>query len=381
MSHRLLFHYPVLHTGGAERSILRLTAALAERGCEVHLVLTASGGSLEPEVHPLVKLHHLRSVRMLQVPGSRGGQVLAAPVRALAWLASRLQEAVRRRRFRGVKFDAAFAGLAGLSPDFICNAVDARRRFVFVRNDPAVDSTGKWRRRIRAYHRRIDGYICVSEFVRNAMAKCFPEVSEKLTTIYNLIDAQAMVRQADGRSDPFPQDGALVRVLTVCRLNERAKALVRMVEVHRRLLDEGARHAWHVLGDGPDRGIVERAIAAHGVGDTFRLHGSVSNPFPYYKHADICAVLSRYEGLCGVVNEARVMKRPVIATHFSGVEEQIEQGINGIIVEQNLDSICGGLRQLIEDPSLRERIACGGYPDVLMDDKAKLDKLFRIALT
>lgn len=151
-----------------------------------------------------------------------------------------------------------------------------------------------------------------------------------------------------------------------------------MVEAHRRLLDGGLAHEWHVLGDGPDRRLLETAIAANGVKDSFILHGSVANPFPWYKHADICAVLSRYEGLCGVVNEARVLERPVIATRFSGIEEQIEDGVNGLIVEQDVDAICAGLSRLMQDPSLRERLAKGGYPDVLLDDDAKIDALINL---
>ena len=148
-----------------------------------------------------------------------------------------------------------------------------------------------------------------------------------------------------------------------------------MVEVHRRLLDAGFSHDWHVLGDGPDRGLLERAIDEQGVRESFKLHGAVGNPFPYYKHTDICAVLSRYEGLCGVVNEARVLERPVIATRFAGIEEQIEDGVNGLIVEQDVDAICEGLLQMLQDSGLREQLARGGYPRVLLDDDAKVDLL------
>ncbi|HMT39271.1 MAG TPA: hypothetical protein PKD02_11345, partial [Thermomonas sp.] len=57
---KILLHYPVLNTGGAEHSTLRLMSALVERGCEVHLVLTVGGGSLEPRIDPRVAVHHLR---------------------------------------------------------------------------------------------------------------------------------------------------------------------------------------------------------------------------------------------------------------------------------------------------------------------------------
>lgn len=372
---RILFHYPVLNWGGAEKSLLRLMAALADRGCEVHLALTSAGGPLEPEIDSRIHVHHLRGQRICALTRFFSGNQLALPALALCWAVGKLQEAYRRRRYRHIEFDAALAGITGVSPEFICRTVNARRRFVFVRNDPAVDHRGRWKAPIAVYHRSIDAYICVSEFVRRAMADHYPFIAEKTITIYNLLDPQGMLAQAGMGGDPFDDTGSAPRVLSVCRLQEHPKALVRMVEAHRCLLDMGAEHVWHVLGDGPDRPLLEEAIRAHGVSKTFFLHGSVANPFPYYKHADICAVLSRYEGLCGVVNEARVLERPVVATRFSGIDEQIEDRVNGLVVEQSVKAICDGLRELILDPDLRQRLARGGLPAALLDDSEKVERL------
>lgn len=379
---RLLFHYSILNRGGAEKSLLRLMRGLEDRGCEIHLVLTSPGGALESDLGPRIHVHHLRKISALGAK-SKGwlAHPLALPVRAARWLVARMQEIPGRRRLSDMSFDAAFVGSAGLSPEFICNVVKARRRFVFVRNDPqSADHGGRWTANIRRFHARIDAYVCVSKYVRDALAARFPEIADKAVCIYNLLDAQTMRDKAAGQPNPFHGDEGVVRVLTVCRLQEVSKGLLRMVEVHRRLLDAGLHHVWHVLGDGPDRALLERAIVKHDVSATFRLHGAVENPFPYYKHADFCAVLSRYEGLCGVVNEARVMERPVIATRFSGIGEQLESGVNGLIVEQDEDAICEGMAVLIRDAALRERLARGGYPPDLLDDRAKLDSIERLIL-
>lgn len=376
---RLLFHYPVLNRGGAEKSMLRLMAGLVRAGCDVHLVLTRAGGSLEREIDRRITVHYLRDAwTAFPLLERRRYRALAFPVRVGAWLFGRLQEAWRRRRFRGLVFDAAATGLGGLSPAFICDHVNARRRFAFIRNDPVADRSGRWAANILQYGDCMDGYICVSHYVRRAMGEVFPKIASKLVTIYNLFDPDAMREKASTSSNPFLVESQVLRVLSVCRLQEASKALLRMVEVHRRLLGAGLHHEWHVLGDGSDRALLETAIRNAGVADTFVLHGAVANPFPYYKYADICAVLSRYEGLCGVVNEARVLERPVIATRFAGIHEQIESGVNGLIVEQDVDAICAGMTSLLEDAELRERLAKGGYPKELLDDDAKVDALLRL---
>jgi len=376
---KILLHYPVLNSGGAERSTLRLLSALADRGCDVHLVLSVGGGQLESEIDSRVTVYHLRDTVgnfPAEIHSIRDAWRFA--IGAIQWGWGRVQQAWRSRRFAAVSFDVAIAGLHGLSPGFICERVQARRRFVMVRNDAADDRLGKLARNIVRYQDRIDAYICVSQSVLDSLVALYPEVARKAVRVYNLIDPESMRKGAAVGADPFAQEPPGLRVLTVCRLQESQKALLRMVEVHQRLLDAGLPHVWHVLGDGPDRAMLESAIEKRGVSESFRLHGSIGNPFPYYKHADICAVFSRYEGLCGVVNEARVLERPVIATRFAGIEEQIDSGVNGLIVEQDVDAICAGLASLIRDAGLRERLARGGYPRELLDDQAKVDALMQL---
>ena len=376
---KILLHYPVLNAGGAERSTLRLLAALADRGCEVHLVLTVKGGPLEPQIDPRVIVHHLRDT-VGEIPAKVTGfrdayRMLTGRV---LWVLGRLQQAWRSRRFSRMHVDAAICGSTGLSPHFACDVLDARRRFVFVRSDPRMVGDARWGKNVHRFHRRIDAYLCVSESVRRSMQAEYPELGERCVTAYNLLDADAMRTQSLGHPDPFEGYRDVPCVLSVCRLQEVSKGLLRMVDVHRRLLDAGVAHTWHVLGDGPDHELLESAIHAQGVSATFKLHGAIDNPFPYYRYADVCAVLSRYEGLCGVVNEARVLERPVIATRFAGIEEQIEDGVNGLVVEQDEDAICAGLSLLIRDSGLRERLAQGGYPRELLDDAAKVDALLRL---
>lgn len=374
---RILLHYPVLNTGGAERSTLRLLAAFADRGCEVHLVLTAAGGRLEPEIDPRIVVHHLRDT-VGTIPGRvrTARDALRFVSGALQWSLGRVQQVWRERRLRAMKFDAAIAGLHGLSPAFVCG-LEARRRLVMVRNDAADDRRGRLARNIARYGDRIDHYVCVSQSVLESLVTRYPQTRPKAVRIYNLIDPASMRHAAASGANPFAGKAHALRVLSVCRLQESQKGLLRMVEAHRRLLDAGHRHEWHVLGDGPDRALLERAVAERGVEATFILHGAIPDPFPWYAHADLVAVLSRYEGLCGVVNEARVLERPVIATRFAGVEEQIEHGVNGLIVEQDLDAICEGLALLVQDPDLRLRVARGGYPRALLDDESKLDALLK----
>ena len=171
------------------------------------------------------------------------------------------------------------------------------------------------------------------------------------------------------------REGAALRLLTVCRLSEPSKALIRMARVARRLADAGHDFRWYVVGDGPDCERFEQAIAAEGVGDRLILLGRMANPFPAYRDADLVVMASRYEGLCGMVNEAKVAGRPVVATRVSGVEEQLVDGENGLIVDNDEDAIVAGIARVLSDPALRSRLTNDRLPAALLDDEAKLDRL------
>ena len=377
-----LFHYPVLNIGGAEKSLLRLMALLLDHGWSVELVLNSAGGTLEPAIDPRITVRHLGG----RQPGgaflaAHGWRARLAERRDAAgyawhWLERQLRALGMLRR----TYDVAVVSLHGLSPWLVCRRVRARSRLHWVRNDlRSCDRAGKAARGINRYQASIDHYACVSETVRSSLIERFPQVAGKAVTFYNVIDGDAMRAAAGNASDPFPPAGEVLRVLSVCRLADQAKGLFRMLDVHRRLRNEGVRHLWYVLGEGPDRDRLANAIAAAGVSDSFILLGADANPFPYYRHCDVVAALSYYEGLCGAVNEAKIMGRPVIATRFSGIEEQIGDGRGGLIVENDADAIAAGLRRMLTEPLFRAAMTNTILPEAIADDRDKAALFARLA--
>lgn len=366
-----LFHYSILNIGGAENSTLRLMRLLLDHGWNVDLVLNMGGGANEAALDPRVKVTRL-TPRVLggAFVGARGWRKLLHPVSFAQLIAARVPALQRVLALRRKQYDVAVVSLHGLSPWLVCDVVRARRRIQWIRNDLATcDPHGNAVRKIAHYAHHIDAFACVSETARNSLIAAVPAAASKAVTVYNVIDAAAMRRAAEA-PDPFPAGDAL-KVLTVCRLADTAKGLFRMLGVHRQLKAEGSAHRWYVLGEGPDRARLQDAIQTAGMADSFILLGADPNPFPWLKHADLVAVLSRYEGLCGVVNEAKVMGRPVIATRFSGIEEQIGDGRGGMIVENEADAILEGMRTMLNDGALRARMTNTALNPAIADDEGK----------
>ncbi len=373
---RVLFHYPIFNAGGAEMSVLRLTKFLAENGWDVELVLTTGGGELESRIDSRVKVIRLRQK-------SYGTRYFSErnPVRRLGLLMSdgipyalsRVQQKLRTLQFRTKKYDAAIISLHGLSPDFCFEKVNARRRIQWIRNDLSrCDPDHKAGRNIEKYGTRMDAYACVSRSSFESLVTLYPQTKDRAVVLYNILDTKTMRALGDELPNPYADYGDGLKIVTVCRLADKAKGLFRMLAVHQRLRAEGIDYIWFIIGDGPDRAALSEAVATAGVQHSFVLLGHQSNPFPYYKHADISATLSNYEGLCGSVNEAKTMGKPIIATQFSGIEEQLTSGVNGLIVDNNEDAILVGMRQIINNETLRASITNDTLPPAIADDEYKL---------
>lgn len=375
---RLLFYYPILGLGGAETSSVKLMNAMAARGHEVTLVVETGGGALEDALNPAIRIVHLRP-RMAghRFVAARGPAArIAALPDLFAYGVGRLRALLIAASFRLTRrrYDGAIVLIHRTSTWFCRRAVRADRRLHFIRSDlRKADPTGGVIRMIAREMEEIDAYVCVSGTARQSLVETVPQATSKAVVIYNLLDADRMREKLRTPGSPFPERlPGTPRILTVGRIVDRDKAVFRMARVCARLREEGFHFQWFVVGEGSDRPALEAEIARLGIEDAMVLLGPMGNPFPAYRDADLVAMLSFHEGLCGVVNEAKVAGKAVIATEVSGVREQLTDGVNGLIVENSEEAIMAGMRRLLGEPGLVEKLTNTTYPAALLDDEAKI---------
>ncbi len=377
---RVLFHYPVLNMGGAEMSSLRLIKALVGRGWRVTLVLTTGGGALENEVPPGVEVVILRPFafggRFARARGAL--QRLACLHDLLGYILMRIWGALRTIPFRFRRYNAAVLLLHSLNPFFVTKVVRADLRVQWIRTDlKGYGPDGRVAARLSQYADRIDHFVSVSSVSLQSLVEAVPGARGKSSVIYNVLDADGMRALGKGQPDPFPSRAGAdeVRILTVGRLSDRDKAIFRLVKVARTLKDRSLPFRWYLIGDGPDRAALEQRIAAADVEDRVVLMGQRANPFPAYRHADLVAMVSNHEGLCGVINEAKVSGAAVLAVQVSGIDEQLQDGQNGWVIQNDEMAIIEALSELIRSPERVSRVRNNHYPTPILDDELKLDQI------
>ena len=65
---------------------------------------------------------------------------------------------------------------------------------------------------------------------------------------------------------------------------------------------------------------------------------------------------SRHEGYPIAVIEARALHKPILASDIPSIREQIIDGANGYLVELTPEALADKIGELIENPSLRNRV-------------------------
>jgi glycosyltransferase involved in cell wall biosynthesis len=130
-----------------------------------------------------------------------------------------------------------------------------------------------------------------------------------------------------------------LRLVTAMRLaaRKRPAALVELVRRAEELAGAGSL-SLTVLGEGPDRGRVERHVREHGL-DWVHLPGRVPREElrRRYASADVYLSPARLESFGIAALEARTVGLPVIGRQGSGVGEFVRHGVNGLVVGSDAD--------------------------------------------
>jgi glycosyltransferase involved in cell wall biosynthesis len=106
----------------------------------------------------------------------------------------------------------------------------------------------------------------------------------------------------------------------------------------------GGRWRWVLIGDGPYRGRLTRAIAEAGLTDRTLLAGRLDDAtlHAWYEAATLFVHPTLYEGSSLVTLEAMAHRRAVVATHAGGLPDKVRAGRNGWLVPTDDASALAG---------------------------------------
>jgi glycosyltransferase involved in cell wall biosynthesis len=192
--------------------------------------------------------------------------------------------------------------------------------------------------------------ICVSDNERAAGIEAGTCRAESTVVIRNAVDVAAAPRSAG--------DHEGVRLIAVGRLKP-PKDFVNLVRALATLPD-GSFEAL-IVGEGPDRALVEAEIERLGLGARVELTGERSDVPALLADSDLFVLSSTSEGLPVSVLEAMAAGLPVVASEVGGLPELVADGESGLLVQSgDPDRLGAALASLVADPGLRLRFGAAG---------------------
>jgi colanic acid/amylovoran biosynthesis glycosyltransferase len=164
-----------------------------------------------------------------------------------------------------------------------------------------------------------------------------------------------------------PRPGGEHEIISVGQLAP-AKGTLILLKACKRLLDRGHLIRLRLVGDGPDRRLLESAAHDLGISGQVIFEGARSHErvLELYRHADIFALASFAEGIPVVLMEAMAMGIPCVSTRITGIPELIEEGVSGFMVPPaSEEALAVALERLVEDPELCIRIGLAARAKVV----------------
>ena len=371
---------PSMFIGGAERSLLGLLDALDKDRFKVSLFLFRHEGEFMPLIPDTVNLlPSIPAYDALDRPIRdllRKGRWIYGAMRIFAKLALTLRCRMAHQnasafntmfyigkyllpflpRIQG-EYDLAINFIG--SSDILINRISANVKMGWVHTDYSKYNDFKalddkmWRR-----WGAIDHIVNVSEDCTHVFRECFPFLSEKCITIENILSTNLIRRNAlelDVSQD-MPAESGVSRLCSVGRFcyAKNFDAIPAMVQL---LNKQGCRVKWYLIGGGPDETLVREKIKENHVEGQVILLWEKINPYPYMKACDIYVQPSRYEGKAVTVREAQILGKPVLITDFPTAKSQLEDGVDGMICPLSIDGVVDGIRKLVDNKELREKLA------------------------
>jgi glycosyltransferase involved in cell wall biosynthesis len=195
-----------------------------------------------------------------------------------------------------------------------------------------------------------DRVVAVSEQVKKCFCENLP-VTTSVSVLYNTNETEQVREKAQlCPEDPAFVTGEIPVVCSVAKLMP-TKGFDRLLNVHKRLLDEGLHHTVYILGIGEEEEKLRQKIREYGVEDSFILLGFRDNPYQYVSRCDLYVCSSRREGFSTAVTEALIVGTPVVSTDCSGARELLgENNEYGIVVENSETGIYEGMKKMLSEP-------------------------------
>ncbi|MBI6080521.1 glycosyltransferase [Clostridium perfringens] len=394
MKKKILFVMESLSIGGAEKSLITLLSNLDYLKYDVDLFLFYQKGEflelLPKEVNlievpdtfkifiknPKESLNELIKKRKFKLFMIKGLEIINLVINKFILKKEYIGWNYIAKSINTIpkNYDVAIGFLEKKSIYFTVDKVNAKKKIGWIHTDyEKIENDYKIDNK---YFKKIDNIVTVSNHCREVLINKFASCKSKVNVIQNIISPNLILKMANQEGNyEFYSNNSNIKICTVCRLIKE-KGIDIAIECCEVLVKRGIQLEWIVVGEGSERENLQQLINERNLNDRFKLIGSRANPYPYIKKCDIYVQPSRYEGFGITLAEAKVLRKPIVASNIPEFIEQIENGITGVIYK-DIQEMINSIENLVLDMNFRKMLI-RNLKNINMDNINEIEKLEKL---
>ena len=364
---KILVAMTTLYNGGAERSLVNFLTELPDDQYNVDLILFKKEGLFLSQVPEWVNiLEAPNALVKLYSPLSKAG--IYAPWKIVSnVLCNVIIRKDREKRYYRWKYfyspfipklsqdyDVAISYVSGEVMYFVQEKVNARKKYVWIHND--YRTAGHPKKLDIPYFEQMNGIVTVSDKCLKILNEEFPQFCDKTYCVENITSAKGIQEKANS-FDPDEISSEVPSILSIGRLSYQ-KGFDMALQGAKLLKNRQIVFKWYIIGTGELESELRNKIEELGLEGTVQLLGAKSNPYPYIKKCTVFVQTSRFEGKSVVIDEAKILNKPILATDYPTIHDQLQGDYNGMIVPISAEGIANGLAELLANQGLREKFSC-----------------------
>ena len=369
-----------MNVGGVEKSLINLLLVLPREKYDIHVGLVRQEGGLLPYLPSDVTIHHISDIQEhwdeLKNPPLQSiksyiqtGRLIKAISALIVYLICKIQGSFGGwtqyvlKDTKGLEetFDLAVA-YAGPTSDidyYICNKIQAKTKLGWVHFD--VSKFWIDRKVVRQLYGQYKRIFVVSETGKKIFDQTFPQFMDKTEVFHNIV-SPLHIKELAASGESFQDDFKGKRILTVGRISPEKGQFV-AIQALKTLKEKGYDIRWYFVGEGSDLERCKNEVVRLGLSKDVVFLGAITNPYAYMRDCDIYMQPSRHEGFCITLAEALCFGNPIVATDFTGAQEQLLGRESGFVVGMSAKDIAEGIEKALLMPRISD-VRCVEHSDV-----------------
>jgi glycosyltransferase involved in cell wall biosynthesis len=349
---KILYVITKSNWGGAQRYVYDLAVAGTARGYQVTV---AAGGNGE-----LIARLADAGVEVFPIPGFIRDISLAGEVSAFF----SILRLMRTLRPDVAHLNSSKAGLAALA----ARLAGVKRIIFTVHGWAWNEERPRWQKFLIACVYFVTLVLCHTVIVVSRAAQSqgqrLPLVSKKMRVIHNGVHPIDFLSRQDARAHLIPESRCSFWIGTIAELHP-VKGLSVLIEAFEHFLVDYPDAQLVIIGEGQERGALERQMNVEGVYERACLAGHVPDAGRYLPAFDVFVLPSRSEGLGYVLLEAGLASLSVVASNVGGIPEIVVDGETGVLVPPgDREALTYSLRELAGNDATRRALAANLHAKV-----------------